>query len=102
MPVIAFEMKIHAEVKKEGRWHVARSPALDVVSQGTTERKALENLTEALQAFIESCLERGVLEQVLKRAGFRVKRGATEQGDDHIVNVPISLVARNAAENRAH
>ena len=103
MPAIAFEMKFHAEVKKEGRWYIARTPALDVYSQGATERKALDNLVEALQAFIESCFERGVLDQVLKEAGFHVKRGISRplKRNNHIVNVPISLIARNAAENRA-
>lgn len=103
MPSIAFNLTFHAEVKKEGRWYIAGSPELDVYSQGLSERKALENLTEALRVFVESCFERGVLEKVFKKAGYVVRRGQvhTPQSKNHIVEVPFSLVARNAAENRA-
>lgn len=107
MPVIHFRMKIPAEVKREGNWFVSRSPHLDVYSQGQTPDEALKNLVEALQLFMESCFERGVLEQVLKDCGFRpahdvhVNTRHHREQDQYVdVDVPFSLVA-NAAANHA-
>lgn len=105
MPTIHFQMTFLAETKQEGRYFIARTLPLDVYSQGPTEAKALENLVEALQLFIESCFERGVLDQVLKNCGFQMEHGAqlpVQTKDQHELKVPLSLVARNVAENRAH
>lgn len=104
MPMIQFRMKIPAQVKREGNWFISSSPHLDVYSQGKTERESLENLIEALQLFLESCFERGVLEQVLKDCGFRaahdIHPARGREQENHFVDVPLSLVA-NAAENHA-
>jgi predicted RNase H-like HicB family nuclease len=105
--LIQFRMKIPAEVRREGNWFISRSPNLDVYSQGRTERESLENLIEALQLFMESCFERGVLEQVLKDCGFRPVHDihaadvSPHREDRYVdVDVPLSLVA-NAAANHA-
>ena len=49
---------------------IAHSPELDVSSCGTTERKAFENLQEAVRLFLEEAEKRGSLNQILKEAGF--------------------------------
>ncbi len=49
-------MKPHtftAILEREGRWVVALCPELDVASQGPTVEKALANLKEAVQLFLE-------------------------------------------------
>ena len=53
----------------EGKSWVGSCPDLDVRTQGETFERAQENLKEALYLFMESCLRRGTLEQVLKEAG---------------------------------
>jgi len=92
-----FQLKCPAQVRCEGEWYYSSCPPLDVHSQGRTEQEALANLAEALQLFVESCYERGTLEQVFKECGFTVDRdGPPEQEDLHWIDVPLSLVAQNA------
>jgi predicted RNase H-like HicB family nuclease len=45
--------KFTATVWKEGGWYVAQCIEVDVVSQGKTEEKAVQNLAEALQLYFE-------------------------------------------------
>lgn len=56
---------LRIELWPEGEWWVANSPGLEVASQGHTADEALANIHEALELFIESCLERGTFEAVL-------------------------------------
>ena len=69
---VQVELAVPAEVRDDGAHFIAACPPLDVFSQGDTEQSALVNLAEALQLFVESCYERGTLEEVLKDCGFRV------------------------------
>ena len=52
-------------VWREGDVYVAYAAALDVYSQGDTEREARAHLDEAVTLFIESCRERGTLDAVM-------------------------------------
>jgi predicted RNase H-like HicB family nuclease len=45
--------KFTATIWKEGSWYVAQCIEVDVVSQGKTEKKAVENLADALQLYFE-------------------------------------------------
>ena len=93
---VKFDMRVPALVKQEGELFVAHCAALDVTSQGPSEQKALSNLVEALQLFIETCYEMGTIDQVLKEHGFHpgdVDENVDESG---WLNVPLSLVASNA------
>ena len=58
---------LHAEVRQEGNYFVSRCLVLPVVSQGTTPSEAMGNLIEATQLFLETCVARGTLEQVLTK-----------------------------------
>ncbi len=80
---------------------VALCVPLDVMSQGATEQEARKNLTEAVQLFIESCFERGTLEQVLKECGGKIEHQGPDRPDWLEVKVPLSLVAQQHAETRA-
>jgi predicted RNase H-like HicB family nuclease len=101
MPPVAIkvEMRLPASTKKVDSWYIASCPPLDVHSQGMSEHEALHNLTEALRFFIESCFERGTLEQVLKDSGFSLSHDEYPQPQpNHYVNVPISLLAAQHAQ----
>ncbi len=77
MPVVQAEFQLFGTLRRVGRWYFAHCPPLDITTQGRTEHEAKENLVEASQLFIISCLERGTLEQALKELGFvPVKQGA--------------------------
>lgn len=96
-PLITFSMNIPVDVNREGEMYISCCPPLDVYSQGSTEDEAIRNLIEACQVFVESCFERGTLEQVLKDCGFSPTRKKPVQNNKmRHLDVPLSLVANNA------
>jgi predicted RNase H-like HicB family nuclease len=77
-------------VKQEGtnRW-VTGCPKLDIYSQGRTEEEAKSSLKEAIELWVEDCLERGVLNAALLEVGFeKVHPAAIRPGDQHISIYP--------------
>jgi predicted RNase H-like HicB family nuclease len=94
-------MKIEftSQVFKEGRMFVAHSPELDISSCATTERKALENLQEAVRLFLEEAERKGSLKQILKEAGFS-RRQQTLIGPKLIhtkrITMPLTLAHAQA------
>ena len=101
---VKVEFTVPAEVRaadqtgapdSEGAYYISACPPLDVFSQGETEEAALANLAEALQLFVESCYERGTLEEVLKDCGFAPDGNRTEIAEhERVVRVPLPLVAQ--------
>jgi predicted RNase H-like HicB family nuclease len=82
-------------VKQDGknRW-VTGCPKLDVYSQGRTEEEAKESLKEAIELWVEDCLERGVLDAALREVGFeRVHPATLQPGDQHIDIYPKAVAA---------
>lgn len=71
---IAMKLQLPATVKKKGKYFISCCPVLDVCSQGETEKRALDNLVEAITLFLLSCFERGTLDDVLKERGFEPAR----------------------------
>ena len=67
---ILLKVDVQCNVQKDEVGYIAHCPSLDVFSQGGTREKAIENLVEALQLFLESCRERGTLDAVLADCGF--------------------------------
>jgi predicted RNase H-like HicB family nuclease len=98
--VIQFSLRVPAAVRQEGKWFYSSCPVLDVHSQGLSKEEALGNLIEALQLFVESCFERGTLDQVLRESGFSpVHQQRVVEGDSYL-DVPVTLLAaKHVAEN---
>ncbi len=46
---------------KEGKYYVSKCPELEVVSCGDTPRKALKNLKEAVELYIENAKILGII-----------------------------------------
>jgi predicted RNase H-like HicB family nuclease len=63
-------MPVEVSFKPSGKYWLASCPSLDIHTQGEDFERAQENLKEALMLFIESCLSRGTLEEVLGQAGY--------------------------------
>ena len=106
--VLVFTMKIPVHVREEGGWYYAAFHGLDVHSQGRTEDEAMKNIAEAIQAFVESCYERGTLEQVLKDCGFRPARGGdTERHalspnpNERMIDVPLPVLVADHVQAQA-
>ncbi|CAI2719040.1 type II toxin-antitoxin system HicB family antitoxin [Nitrospina watsonii] len=67
---VSFHLKMPIQVKKKDSHFVAGSSVLDVWSQGEDRDKAIQNAQEAIALFLESCFDRGTLDDVLKECGF--------------------------------
>ena len=63
-------MPVEVRFKPSGPHWLGLCLSLGLATQGETFERAQENLKEMLWLFIESCLRRGTLEQVLREAGF--------------------------------
>ncbi len=55
----------------EGKLHLCRCCALDLMTQGPTEAAARRNLTEAVELFHASCAELGSRDEIFRELGFR-------------------------------
>jgi predicted RNase H-like HicB family nuclease len=96
--IMMLEFKLPFSLSPKDKWYVASCPLLDVHSQGDTQEQAKQNLREALVAFLSSCLERRVLDEVLKDCGLTsIVADVAEplfeephQTKDYI-NIPLSL-----------
>lgn len=100
---VRFQMRVPVAVRQEGNWFYSSCPPLDVHSQGLSRLEAINNLIEALQLFVTTCFELGTLEQVLHDMG--LEAGGIQQedpSDGDMIDVPLPLLARRHAENRAH
>lgn len=45
--------RFHSVIWKEDKWYIAKALEVEVVSQGRTEKEALDNLKEALELYFE-------------------------------------------------
>lgn len=64
------DFKLEVLVKKRHKWYLAVCPILDLAAQGSTPENAVASLRNAVRGFVADCYERGVLDEVMKNAGF--------------------------------
>ena len=64
-------MRSGVGVWREDDVYISRWAPLDIYSQGDTRDDAVTNLVEAVQLFVESCIERGTLKAVLTESGIQ-------------------------------
>ncbi len=99
---IQFKVSMPFEIEQDGNAYVSSCPPLDVFSQGDTEEEAMENLGEAVNMFLESCIRRQTLEKVLSERGFEMVAEPNRpqlqySEDEQSIEIPISLVAHDQA-----
>lgn len=105
---MVMEIKLPAKITKKSKWYVASCQILDISSQGDTEKKAKNNLIEALTLFFISCIERNTLDAVLKECGFKraTTYPATPKGQkikkDDYVNIPLNLLCAKSKTEQCH
>jgi predicted RNase H-like HicB family nuclease len=63
-------LNIKVEVFKEDDLYVALCPSLNVSSYGESVEEAKKSLIEAVEAFVEECMDMDTLEDVLEESGF--------------------------------
>ena len=71
---VIFSLELMCHVRQDDDIWVAGSPTLDVYSQGSSKDDAIRCLKEAVELWIESCVERDTLDSVLRDCGFRLSR----------------------------
>ncbi|MDM7994722.1 MAG: type II toxin-antitoxin system HicB family antitoxin [Acidobacteriota bacterium] len=102
---IQTQFQLYGQIKKKGNWFIACCPPLDLSTQGRTFEEAKNNLIEAAQLFLISCLERGTLDLALKELGFVPLHGEKQEDplpdDAFAFPVPIPLISQKQPECRA-
>ena len=114
---VHFSLQVVVSIRKENDVYYIGSDAFDIHSQGYTEDEAKVNIIEAIQLFIESCYERGVLSEALKELGFEPDREhgriglqqastvlqVPEDSGSMMVDVPLPLlVADHVRQTQAY
>lgn len=108
------DFKLAVFVTKRRKWHLAVCPILDLAAQGPTPEKAVASLRNAVRGFVADCFERGVLDEVMKNAGFGPSESGTRRvapmrpvgmprrfrKGDQILSVPFYLVHRGQQSSR--
>jgi predicted RNase H-like HicB family nuclease len=103
MSEITIKISVPAQIIEDGDVFVSICPVLDLVSQGCTKEEAKANLIEAIQLFIETCIEMGTLSTVMKQCGFSRSEHAPATiacADDLDVFLPF-IAAQQLRECRA-
>jgi predicted RNase H-like HicB family nuclease len=106
---ITLTAKLPIQIKKKMKWYLAECPALDVASQGETEAIAKKNIAEALTMFLQSCMERGTLDAVLKQCGFKsvvehnqdIEPSELSSGQEY-VDIPLYLLSQFEGNRQCH
>lgn len=66
---ISFNLPV--TITKQGRRFVAYTPALDISTSATTEKKVKESFSELAMLFLEELQNMGTTEDVLKELGWK-------------------------------
>ncbi|NJL59482.1 MAG: hypothetical protein HC887_07410 [Desulfobacteraceae bacterium] len=67
MPI---NLKLPIEFTKKKKWIVASCPVSDIFPQGDTEDDAKKRLSEALNLFLSSCIDRRTLNDILTETDY--------------------------------
>jgi predicted RNase H-like HicB family nuclease len=102
---VQFSLPAEVVPGSDGPWWVASCPVLDVTSQGPTRDEALANLSDALGCFVESCVRRGTIFEVLRQSGFEpnavIAPPTSERDDLQLdVQVPLAFMCPPTGERR--
>ncbi len=91
--VVAVKTRLLVEISPEKvGGYFSYCPSLDLCSQGETVQEAKNNIKEAVELFMESCLERGTLHKTLARRGFLSgSRRRTKTPPKNVRTTPISV-----------
>ncbi|MCP3891663.1 MAG: hypothetical protein GY702_22760 [Desulfobulbaceae bacterium] len=94
MPTLTIKMKLPFVIEKEGEVYVGHCPVFDVYSQGCTAKEAELNTIEAVQVFVQTCIEMGTINQVMQESGFipacQIKEDPSEE---NLVDVVLPYIA---------
>ena len=81
-----FNIVLKISVKKKKEYYLANSPAFNLTDFGNTSNEAIKNLKNAVELFLETCMERGTLKQALVELGWE-----KEKKIDRFLNFALCL-----------
>lgn len=87
-------MFVHIDIWKEGKWYVAKCLNFPVTSQGETEEKALSNVQEALEIYLEDPdVQKEIIRQAIQPKLNKIKVAMTvrEVQSDSFQIIPIQV-----------
>lgn len=67
---VEISIRLSCFVRDDGKYWVSGCPNLDVYSQGDSREEAMGALREALDLWIESCIERDTLAEAMRELGW--------------------------------
>jgi predicted RNase H-like HicB family nuclease len=88
---VTINIKVPADIYKDGQVFVASCPRFGVITQGVSFEEAKNNLFEAMTLFIETCLEMGTLEEVLRESGFKLTHTPEDVQDNCPEHIELSF-----------
>jgi predicted RNase H-like HicB family nuclease len=88
---VTINIKVPVDIYRDGPLFLARCARFGVVTQGTTFEEAKDNILEAVSLFVETCLEMGTLEQVLKDSGFELVSNSDDLQDNCPNHIELSF-----------
>ena len=87
------QILLNVVVKEEGRGYSVVCPELNVASQGETFEETISNIKEAVELYIESAEQLGIMDEVLEQLGISKEDFKKDKIVTRIVtaNVPIEI-----------
>ncbi len=92
--VFSVRASLDAIIYREGGGYVSCCPALGVYSEGDTKKEARENIIEATELLIDYCLEKNILEKVLKERGFHPVHQRTKGRKPKLPGAPAGVACQ--------
>ena len=97
--IVRIDARLTVEIipAEEGGYCVSCPALRGVHSQGGTVKEAKANIKEAVECFIETCFERGILRDALARRGFfapdkpRRRRRKAAPPNARIARIPVRI-----------
>ena len=87
-PQEAYRIRLEGSVSQhQDRW-VGECPAIQVVTQGSTEEATVQALRDAVALWFESCIARGTLDSALEECGFKKRSGDVSSSPNSVVIAP--------------
>jgi predicted RNase H-like HicB family nuclease len=77
--LLSMKVRLICFTRDDGPYWTSGCTALDLYSQGDSEADARRSLEEAVQLWLESCIERDTLHQALKELGWDLATGRSTQ-----------------------
>ena len=108
---VSVHVHVPVNIRNEAGAVCAGCDLLGVYTQGSTETEARKNMDEAIYLFLESCISRNVLFDVLKERGFVLTDEPTSYSADVEIdgsssltefNMPLAMEADRVHQAEAH